>query len=189
MAPDAAKREASGTLVRGMIAELRARGLFDGVRARVSAEAKAMMDDPPLFIAWVPGQAYEELTVQVGQLAGRDAVRALGYANTRNAAGPLITPLVKTYYRWFGGSPVAVLKNLGKVAHVQYRGVGFEYEPETERSGFVTLRHAEPVSDFVYAAWEGAFELGKDLTGDPTFTVGKSEILEGGKAGRVRLQW
>lgn len=189
MAPETAKRETSGTVVRGLLEELRSRGLFDSVRAGVSPEARAMMDDPPLHITWVPSERHEELLVRLGEIAGREKVREIVYAFMRSAVGPLVAPLVKTYFRLFGASPVSVLKNLGKVAYLLYRGMQLEYEPQTARGGFVTLRHPEPVGDSVYAGWEGALAFGKDLTGEPAFEVGRFELFENGEAGRAHVQW
>lgn len=188
MPPDTEERVTSGNAVRGLLAELKSRGLFDVVRAGVSPEAQAMMDAPPLFIAWVPSRRHEELLVRLWEVAGNEKAQQIVQACMLNAVGPLILPLFKTYVRIFGGSPASVLKNLGKVVSVQSRGIQIEYEPQTERSGYFTVRYPEPVSDSIYSSWEGALRFGKEISG-PTFTVGRFEISEGGKVGRVRVAW
>ncbi len=90
-------RVTNGHLVRGLLAELKSRDLFDAVRAGVSPEAQVMMDDPPLHIVWVPSQRCEELFERLGEVAGREKVQEIAYACVQNTTGPLLTPLIKTY--------------------------------------------------------------------------------------------
>jgi hypothetical protein len=182
------ERETSGNTVRGLLAELKSRGLLEAVRAGVSPEARAMMDDPPLFIAWVPSQRYEELMVRLWEVAGNQEAQQVVHACVLNACGPLILPLLKTFMRIFHGLPVSVLKNMGKVISMQSRGIQVEYEAETERSGHFTIRYPEPVRDCLFAGWEASLRFGQEIAG-PNFTVGRFEVSEGGKVGRGRVAW
>jgi hypothetical protein len=188
MEPQTSGREMSGNVMRELLAELKLRGLFDSVRAGVPPEAQALMDVPPLHAAWVPSDLYEALWVRLGQLAGREQVKEVACSVTRNSMGPSL-PLVKTYFTLFGASPTTALKNVGKVISVQCRGIEFDYEPETERSGFMKLRTPAPLSDFVFASWEGALRLGGEITHNPTLKVERCEISEDGKLGRIRIHW
>jgi hypothetical protein len=91
--------------------------------------------------------------------------------------------------RLSGTSLASALRHLGKVVSMQHRGIQIEHELEAERSAYVTMRFPEPVSDFIYATWEAAYRFGREITGEPTLWVGRFEISEGGKVGRVRIQW
>jgi hypothetical protein len=186
--PRTAERETSGTTVRGLLAELKSRGLFEAVRAGVSPEAQAMMDHPPLFITWVPSRRYEELLVRLWEVVGDEKAQQIVLACVVNATGPLVLPLLKTFARIAKGSPASLLKNLGKVLSVQTRGVQFDYEPETERSGYFTARYPEPISDCLFSSVQAVLRFGKEIAG-PTLTVGRFEISEGGKFGRARIAW
>jgi hypothetical protein len=179
----------NGNIVRGLLAELRSRGLFEVVREGVSPQAQAMMDSPPLHIAWAPSHPYEELWDRLGGLFGREKVQEIAYACTLNAIGPLITPLIRTYIKLSGASLATTLGHMGSAVAVQYRGVQLDYQPDTDHSTYLTMRFPDPVSDFIYASWEGAFRYGKELVGSPAFTIGRFEIFEGGKAGRVYIHW
>ncbi len=189
MAPGIEERVTNGHLVRGLLAELKSRGLFDAVRAGVSPEAQAMMDDPPLHIVWVPSQRCEELFERLGQVVGREKVQEIAYACVHDTTGPLLTPLIKTYLKLSGASVASTLKHMSQIVSVLYRGIQIDYAPETERSGYLTMRFPEPISDFNYASWEGAYRFGKDVTGVPSWTIGRFDVSEGGKAGRVRVEW
>lgn len=189
MTSELPKRETRGTIVRGALAELKARRLFDEVRARVSPEVRAMMDAPPDPVDWVPSHLFDGLQSEIAEVAGRDTVREIAYALTRASAGAVVNTVIKAVFKVFGSSPVALLKRLNTVTHPQFRGEDHTYEPETERSGFVVLRHAEPVTDAAYAGWEGAYMYAKDMTGATDYVVGKFEISEDGKVGRVHVRW
>ncbi len=78
---------------------------------------------------------------------------------------------------------------MSQIVSVLYRGIQIDYAPETDCSGYLTMRFPEPISDFNYASWEGAYRFGKDVTGVPTWTIGRFDLSEGGKAGRVRIEW
>jgi hypothetical protein len=187
--PEVSNRKTRGSMVQGVLAELKERNLFEAVRARVSPEVQAMMDNPPKFLDWVPSPLFEAMGAQVGQLAGRDTVREFAFAVVRSSGAIMVRTAIKAVFQVFGNSPRAALKRLGALTYIQHRGVDVIYEPETERSGFVTLRFLEPVDDFVYAGWEGSLMFGKEMTDEPNFVVEKFEISDGGKAGRVRIRW
>ncbi len=189
MASEASKRETRGSIVRGTLAELKDRQLFDAVRARASPDVQKLMDDPPGSLDWIPSSLWESIVIHVGQIAGRETVREISYSLSRISGSVLIGPVIRATVRVFGASPLSVLQRVNTIIFLQHRGLEVAYEPETERSGFVVLHYPEPASEFLFAGWEGAYMLGKDVTGQPHFEVERFEIFDGGKAGRVHIRW
>ncbi len=189
MTSERPKCEMRGVVVQGTVTELRNRKLFDAVRERVPPDVQAMMDDPPNPFDWVPTTPWETMLSQIGQVAGRETLREIAHALSSGSGSALAGTAIKAMFKVFGTAPVAVLKRMNNVTHAQFRGVEATYEPETKRSGFVVLRYPEPVNEFVYVGWEGVYRLGKDLTREPDFVVDKTEILDGGKTGRLHIRW
>lgn len=190
MTEPAEPRQVLGVVLRGIRAELDRRGLTGRVLERLRGEARDALEHPPMHGTWMPAALHDQVIQAIAEEANRRTVRDVIYELSRTTTGPLALPLMKTFLSLFGLSPVSLLDNLGRISalHMRY-GIHFRYQPETGRSGWVTVTYAEPVDPVQFATWEGVLLFGKDLFRLSIITVDAAVPLPGGCAGRIYVAW
>jgi hypothetical protein len=182
------RSEVAGAVVRAYIDELRALGVLDELRPRLSPEAAQLVDKPPLPVRWVEVRLAHEPLVALAQLRGRDEVRALAHRVVGGKVGAILKPLLTTTLRLFGGTPATLLSRLDTLTAVMLRGVTFSWTAAGPSAGTVAIGYPYPVDDALFATWEGMLQLGFDLTGT-TGTVAQARVEQGGRRGQLDVRW
>jgi len=182
------KRTATATLFRGYIVSLKKMGWLPAVRERVSPEVVELIDRPPFPTQWINVRAHEEVMAALGELAGDPALRQLGYEASRDACGPIITPIIRTLMAISGASPATIFAKLGRISAVVLRGSSFLYTPRSPASGTLEIRIDDPAPRASFVCWEGALASAYDLT-DVKGSVAPCVTQPGGCAATYELQW
>jgi hypothetical protein len=188
VAPDSPQPQVIGLVIRGLRAELERRGLLDQVRERIGAEARALLDDPPLHITWVPARHHDEIVAAIAALTNRSMVREFGYGIARGTTGPLTLPLLRALLSLFGATPATLLRNMDKISVLQVKGTEFKYEPESERAGTVQVRFTDRVDPVQFAIWEGVFRFAEDVVSTP-MTIDPAIPQMDGRTGHIHVRW
>lgn len=181
-------RQVIGAVVRGLVRALQKRQLHGTVAGRVSADAKELLDRPPLHVSWTPAAPYEELLRACGQVLSEAEVRELGRELVYEGVGPIIRPLIKTLIGMSGGGPAGMFRTLNRSIPTVYRGVRFDFQSQTDRAGELTVAYDEPVDPILFGIWEGAFVFGRELHGAET-RIDPSVISADRRSARIRISW
>jgi hypothetical protein len=147
-----------------------------------------VIDDPPLPISWIETALLEEIMDAVGRLHGRDTVRDVGMETARSKLGSILVPFMRTLLALWGATPESIFKQVQRLAGVVSKGLTLTYVPETSTSGWVEFFYPDGTNDHVFASWEGSFHLAFDVC-DVQGTIGRTEISDGGRRGRVLVRW
>jgi hypothetical protein len=188
-----ATQEPTGTrvaamLIRGYIDLFERRGVMEKIRPRMSPALAAFVARPPLPIAWVSADLFYELIGEAGEVTSYAAIRQFSIENTSEQAGAMILPMMKALLRLWGATPHTLFKNVSSVVGVQVKGTKFNYVQESDTSGVLELDPGMVLNQYVYAAWEGTFMFAFEVAGVKG-EVAKTEILDGGRRGRMALRW
>lgn len=175
-------------LVRGYIDLFERRGVMEKIRPKMSPALAAFVARPPLPIAWVDATLFYEMLGQAGEVTSYETMRQFAIENTSQQAGPMLLPMLRTLLRLWGATPATIFRNAASVVGVQVKGTKFTYTPETETSGAIDVEPGMVMSQYVYAAWEGTFMYVYEVAGVKG-EVGRTEILDGGRRGRVSVKW
>jgi hypothetical protein len=184
----AVRSEGSGLLVRTYRSAIEELGLTAAVRARLSPACAQLLDEPPLPMAWVPGEWFSELLLALESVTGRAGCRRLGYLGARTGAGGVLAPLVRTSVVSFGATPATFLGRMGTLSTVLVRGITFAFTPDGPRAGTLTLRYPVPVSAAVFASWEGACGFVLEVSGC-NGEVSEAQLAEGARTGHIAMRW
>jgi len=185
---DDAQPTVAGSLLSGYVSVLDRRGLLPSVRAAVSERTRALIDDPPLAIAWVEASVMEEMMGAIHQLHGREAVREIALENARTKAGPIVIPFMRTLLALWGATPESLFKHMHRLVAIQARGLHVSYIPGTPTSGTMELVYPRGSTDAVYATWEGACQLAFEVC-KVQGTVCRAEVSDGGRKARIAIRW
>ncbi len=175
-------------LVRGYIDLFERRGVMEKIRPKMSPELAAFVARPPLPVTWVDATLFYEMLTQAGEATSLEAIRQFAIENTSQQAGPMLLPMLRTLLRLWGATPATIFKNTASVVGVQSKGTRFTYTPETDTSGVIDIEPGMVMSPYVYAAWEGVFMFAYEVAGVKG-EVSRTEVLEGGRRGRVAVKW
>jgi len=185
-----ASRQVIGLVFHGFREELDRRGLTEEVLERLQGDARDALAHPPPHSSWWPAGLHDRIIEAIGAAANRKAVRDVLYMVSKKTTGPLALPLLKTFLGLFGVNPVSLLKNLNRITSLHMRGgLHFGYQPETDRSGVVTVTYDEPVDPIQFAVWEGVLLFGKDLFGLDIITVDTAVPLSDGRTAQIHVSW
>jgi hypothetical protein len=180
--------EVAGAVVRAYVDELRALGVLDEIRPRLSQEAEKLLDRPPMPVSWVEVRLAHEPLVALSGVRGRDAVRALAHRVVGGKVGAILKPLLTTTLRLFGGTPATLFSRLDTLTAVMLRGVKFSWTAAGPAAGALGIGYPYPVDEALFATWEGMLHLGFDLT-QTRGVVAQARVEEGGRRGVVDLSW
>jgi hypothetical protein len=154
----------SGTLFRGYLGFLRSKNLFDAVRAKVSPATAKLFDNPPAPSVWNDGKHFEEVLTAVHELATPESVQLLGFFTSKEASGPIVSPIIRTMVALSGTSPASIVSKMDRVTSMLTRGYGFAYQPSSETAGTVTIWTDEPKHAAVWHSWQGTFVYFFEMT-------------------------
>jgi hypothetical protein len=184
------QRAVTATVLRGIADELRARKLYDAVRARVSAKVADALEKPGIImITWHDGSTTDAILEATAALSGRETVRAIGLAMmTGRGIGTLLRPLLDVWIKVSGSGPASLYARLDVAATVLMRGTSFAWIARGDCAGTVRISGDEPAPDANWALWEGVLEYAFVLT-HTTGTVAKSRMEEGGRVCHIDISW
>lgn len=184
---DTTDRRASGALFRGYVASLNRLGLFSQVLARVDPETARLMTHPPLPTSRIDVRRHEAVMNGALEAGGAKAVRQMGYETARDAAGPVITPVIKTLIALFGATPATLFSRMDRIGSAFLKGLQFDYTPRDERGGRLTITAPDATPPSAFIIWEGALRLAFDLTQ----VEGRVEPCElvGDRTARYQVAW
>jgi hypothetical protein len=162
---DIGPREVTASVLRGITDELRERGLYDEVRARVPDDVARAMDKPGMILTWHKSSTTDAILDAAASLGGRATVREIGFSMmTRRGMGTLLRPLLDFWLKFSGSGPAALYARLDVAAAVLMRGTSFVWIPRGDSAGTVRLISEGPAPDANWALWEGVFEYAYVLT-------------------------
>lgn len=182
------RSEVAGAVVRAYVDELRALGVLEEIRPRLSPEAAQLVDKPPMPVSWVEVRLAHEPLVALGQVRGRGEVRALAHRVAGGKVGVILKPLLTTTLRLFGGTPATLFSRLDTLTAVMLRGVKFSWTAAGPTAGTVGIDYPYPVDDALFATWEGMLHLGFDLS-QTAGTLAQARVQEGGRRGQIDARW
>lgn len=178
----------SATLLRGWLGVLQRRGILEALKPKLSSELAGIVAKPPLPIAWVEARIIDELISAAGQATDRETIRQCGFEDTRQRAGQMVMPMLRTLLKLWGATPATLFRNIGSVVNIHVRGTTMEYVPESETSGVMEVDPRREASDWLYAAWEGALMFVYEVAGVQG-EVSRAELIDNGRKGKIRVRW
>jgi hypothetical protein len=153
-----AANQVSGTVVRAYVEALERFGLRTEVRARVSAEAGALMDRIPNAIQWVNAAHVDEMSQHVLTVFGRDRLRAFAYDIASKTTGLALSPIIKTSLLFGDRTPATLLAHFAPAARIMLRGFDLRYDVVSPTSGVVTVSFEEPAAPARLYGWDGVLK-------------------------------
>jgi hypothetical protein len=182
-------RAVTATVLGGIVAELRQRGLYDDVRARVPAKVAEAMDKPGvMMLTWHKSSIIDAVLEATAVVGGREKVREIGLSMmTNRGIGTLLRPLLDVWIKLSGSGPASLYSRLDPAASVLMQGTVFEWIARGDRAGTVRLTCEEPAPDANWALWEGVLEYALVLT----HTQGKvaRSRVNGGRICDIDVEW
>jgi hypothetical protein len=128
-----------GLSVRCGIEFIEERGLTAPVRADASPAVQRVLDNPPAKLGWQEATALDELETLLAKHGGRQACVDLGYYAGVNLGGGIVKPVLGFALQIFGTSPETIFNNLDRFYSIVTRGLHYQYERISEKSGTVVL--------------------------------------------------
>jgi hypothetical protein len=182
------RAETAGVVVRAYLKELRSLDVLEAIRPRLSPDAALFLSKPPLATQWVEVRLAHEPLVVLGQLRGRDQVRALAHRVAGGQLGTIMRPLLATTLKLFGGTPATLFSRLDALTSVMLRGVKFSWTPSGASAGTIGIEYPYPVDDALFATWEGILLVAFDLA-ETTGTIAAARPRDGGWGAEIDVSW
>ncbi len=181
--------EVKGSIIRPLIAVIAGRGLLDAVAARVSPETRAILEEPPLFTAWIDARNGIEIYQAVLEIAGADQLRAISRESIARGIMPLLRSTIERVLAVFGVSPASLFARLDRAAGGTSRGMLYRYVPIDDTSGDFDLEIPAmtdvPLGPFVSTG--GALELIFELC-RVRGTLSEPRMVPNGRNNRMRYR-
>src|SRR5919204_6364253 len=109
-----ALRQGLGSFFRALMDFVDERGLRERVRAGVSAGTRAVIDDPPRALRFIPSAPIDEIETVLQKLVGNDALAECGMACARPLGWTMLRPVIRLAFMTFGQSPEPIFANLDR---------------------------------------------------------------------------
>ena len=138
-ATDRPPRGYIGLSVRCGIDFIAERGLTEKVRADASPTARQALDNPPAKLGWCDAMVLDELETLLLKHGGRQACVDLGHYAGVSLGGGIVKPVLSFALHIFGTTPQTIFSNLDRFYSIVTRGLHYEFEPVSEKSGTVVL--------------------------------------------------
>ncbi len=187
---DAPRFRSKASAWRGLMAALRGRELFEGVRSRVPPEVVALMDRPPLGAAWMPAVAFQYAFRGLAGLVDDDEVQVVASESVFHGPMKVMRPLVEGSIRLFGPEPAGLFKRIPKIMAQQIEGVRFVNEEVGVKAHTISVSyehiHDLPVACFTY--WAGIFSVVFEICGIPD-VESEVEIDDARRSCRIHYRW
>jgi hypothetical protein len=182
------RAETAGVVVRAYLRELRLLNVLEAIRPRLTPGAALFLDKPPLPTSWVEVRLAHEPLVALGQLRGRDQVRALAHRVASGNVGTVMRPLLATTLKLFGGTPATLFSRLDTLTSIMLRGVRFSWTPSGASAGTIGIEYPYPVDAALFATWEGILLVAFDLA-EVSGTIALARPREGGRGAEIDASW
>jgi hypothetical protein len=128
-----------GLSVRCGIEFIEQRGLTARVRADASPPAQRALDNPPAKLGWQDANVLDELETLLAKHGGRQACVDLGHYAGVSLGGGIVKPVLGFALQIFGTSPETIFNNRDRFYSIVTRGLHYQYEKISEKSGTVIL--------------------------------------------------
>ena len=125
-----------GTVFRANAQVLAESGWLAATQAGLPADVAALLDQLPLAGTWLPGRMCEQVAEVVSTLHGLEAVRHLAREVVR-VLFPFYMPMLQGIMRVLGASPARLFARYEDLARLHIKGMRFEYQATSPRSGVV----------------------------------------------------
>ena len=114
-------------------------GLTAKVRADASPATQQALDNPPAKLGWHDATVLDELETLLLKHGGRQACVDLGHYAGVSLGGGIVKPVLGFALQIFGTTPQTIFNNLDRFYSIVTRGLHYEYQPVTEKSGTIVL--------------------------------------------------
>jgi hypothetical protein len=133
-----------GLSVRCGIDFIAEKGLTEKVRADASPEARKALDHPPSKLGWHDATVLDELETLLLKHGGRQACVDLGYQAAESLGGGIVKPVLSFALQIFGTTPQTIFANLDRFYSIVTRGLRYEFQAVSGKSGLVILTAEGP---------------------------------------------
>jgi len=114
-------------------------GLTAKVRADASPATQQALDNPPAKLGWHDATVLDELETLLLKHGGREACVDLGHYAGVSLGGGIVKPVLGFALQIFGTTPQTIFNNLDRFYSIVTRGLHYEYQPVSEKSGTIVL--------------------------------------------------
>jgi hypothetical protein len=128
-----------GLSVRCGIDFIKQLGLTEKVRAEASPAAQQALDNPPTKLGWHEATVLDELETLLLKHGGRQACVDLGHYAGVSLGGGIVKPVLSFALHIFGTTPQTIFTNLDRFYSIVTRGLHYEFQPVSEKSGTIVL--------------------------------------------------
>jgi hypothetical protein len=133
-----------GLSVRCGIDFIAQKGLTGKVRADASPAVQKALDHPPSKLGWHDATVLDEMETLLLKHGGRQACVDLGYFAAESLGGGIVKPVLSFALQIFGTTPQTIFSNLDRFYSIVTRGLRYEFEPVSDKSGTVLLTAEGP---------------------------------------------
>jgi hypothetical protein len=190
--PSDAPRQGIGTFFRNIADFIAKDPHKDQVLERVSAETRALFENPPGWLTWVPSVHIDELEAAFLTVAGREATVEMGRTCSQSLGTTIVQPVIRIAFLLLGQSPAVIFGNLDRFFSLVTRGITFSYAPTSPRSGTVLAHFDGPgTPEAAFHVLQGALQFIFELCGI-SGKVGDAQVAESSDAGasvRYLVEW
>lgn len=188
VSPTVATVGVKGSVVRSLVLTLAQHGLSGAVASKVGADARALVEAPPVSTEWVDARLHNQIYVAIAELYGDERLRALNREATERGVSQILRGTIEGILRMFGVSPPTLLSRLDRVAGTTSRGVLYRYTTTAATQGHFEIEYPTltqvPMAPFVATA--GALELVFDFCG-VRGSIDHPVVIDNGRHNRVRF--
>jgi hypothetical protein len=124
--------------IQGVVKVLRASELLEPVRARVTPEIRAVLDDPHRE-RMHPGQVLDAALTAVFELRDARTVEQVMYRATEQSLSGIVGPLARIYMTAVGGGPRAILQRFETLVSGAGSGFRIAWKDSGPKSGSLTM--------------------------------------------------
>ncbi|HUJ26836.1 MAG TPA: hypothetical protein VLW85_12505 [Myxococcales bacterium] len=168
--------------------ELGRLGILGQVRDRVPGEVQSLIDDPLGADEFIDAGCFDHLLLAVGDLRGRDTVRAMGYQVMKNGFAEVLEPIIHFALYVSGGTPHALFSRAHIMAAIVSHGMKMEWHETGPRAGRMRLAANAPVPAMAWAAWEGCGLYLLELAGTGGY-VDDAQVPPDGLSCEIAIRW
>ena len=181
--------EASGLLARSYRTVLGELSLLAPLCAQLTPASARALSEPAGPMTWTSAAWVLETTQTLLVLSGRETCRQLGLLMSRELAGGVLAPMVKTALALFGATPASLYPRIQTYTAMVMRGILIHYVPTDPRGGTLTLECETPMNDGFLAVWEGVFLYAQEACGVKGGQVRPARLQPRGRLAHVTVSW
>jgi hypothetical protein len=176
-------------VLRAYINELKVANLFEVVLGKVDPGTRQVLLDPPPGSSWIDSRHTDGIGEVASEIIGLQRWRKISHDAVINSMIPVLRVVVEGFVRLFGATPATLLARLTRITSTSQRGVEYDYQASSNRSGVLIVRYYErrdvPLSTFYSCA--GGIDTIFDICHTPG-TIGDPQRIDDGKGNAVRIE-